>query len=148
MYEWFGCKCFCVLKEARRRHQVPWNWSYRALWGAMWVLWTEPGSSGKPLCHWTISLVLYFPYPSKSSSWIMRNTAGSVQSQSQLFSNLKTRGLAYQAPEAHITSHCVLDASSGIKGFNLCPVGFWVTLIFCCLYTLGEIPFACPSIMS
>lgn len=37
----------CALfMEARRGHRVFWNWSYRPLLDAMWVLGVEPGSSG------------------------------------------------------------------------------------------------------
>jgi hypothetical protein len=27
-----------------RRHQIPWNWSYRELWAPVWVLGNKPGS--------------------------------------------------------------------------------------------------------
>lgn len=33
--------CWCPL-EARKRHQIPWNWSGIWLWAATWVLRTEP----------------------------------------------------------------------------------------------------------
>ena len=38
--------------------QIPWNWSYRQVWTATWVLGIEPGSSGGAACvlnHWAIS---------------------------------------------------------------------------------------------
>ena len=39
-------------------HQISWNWSYRQVWAAIWVLGLEPGSSGRAasaLNHWAIS---------------------------------------------------------------------------------------------
>jgi hypothetical protein len=41
--------------EARSEGPVPWDWSYRALWAAMWVLEIEPRTSGRAsstLNHW------------------------------------------------------------------------------------------------
>ena len=35
----------CSVYEVRR-HQVPWNWSYRELGATMWVLGIKPQSSG------------------------------------------------------------------------------------------------------
>ena len=31
-----------VPMEVRGGHQIPWNWSYRWFWAAMWVLGIEP----------------------------------------------------------------------------------------------------------
>jgi hypothetical protein len=28
-------------------YQIPWNWSYRQVWGATWLLWMKPRSSGR-----------------------------------------------------------------------------------------------------
>jgi len=40
------------------RCQIPWDWSYRQLWAAMWLLGIEPGSSGgAALNHWAISSI-------------------------------------------------------------------------------------------
>lgn len=36
-----------VSVEVRRGQQNPWNWHYRWLWAAIWVLGTEPRSSGR-----------------------------------------------------------------------------------------------------
>lgn len=39
--------------------QVSWNWSYRWLWGSIWVLWTESRSSASAasaLSYWALSL--------------------------------------------------------------------------------------------
>jgi hypothetical protein len=41
-----GWTCVCIAHRARR-HQVPWNWTYRWLWTSMWVLGSEPPSSAK-----------------------------------------------------------------------------------------------------
>lgn len=49
--------------EVRRGHWVPRNWSYRQLWGAMWVLGTEPEASARAaraLDPWVVSPVFYF----------------------------------------------------------------------------------------
>lgn len=32
-------------EEARRGHQIPWDWSYRSLLLVMWVSGTDPGYS-------------------------------------------------------------------------------------------------------
>lgn len=48
---------FC-LHEGLWGSQVPWNWSYRPLWAAMWAPGVEPGSSGRTarvLNCWAIS---------------------------------------------------------------------------------------------
>jgi hypothetical protein len=39
------CACHVQKKdmESRRRHWIPWSWSYRQLWGLMWVLESNPG---------------------------------------------------------------------------------------------------------
>ena len=49
----FVCMCVCVLcpclvpLKVRRGCQIPWNWSYRQLWAASWVLGSEPRSSAR-----------------------------------------------------------------------------------------------------
>ena len=43
-----------VLLEVKRRHKIPWNWRYRWLWAAIWVLGIEPGSS------WRVTNDLYY----------------------------------------------------------------------------------------
>jgi hypothetical protein len=51
-----------VPAEGRGRHQLPWSWSYRWLWGVLWVLRIELRSSGilsAPNC-WAVSPVLPF----------------------------------------------------------------------------------------
>lgn len=43
------------------RDQIPWDWSYRLQWAAMWVLRLEPMSSGRiasPLDRWAFSPAL------------------------------------------------------------------------------------------
>ena len=50
--------------------QIPWNWTYRQVWAAMWVLGIEPGFSGRAvsvLNLWAIS-----PAPNGCSlrSWV------------------------------------------------------------------------------
>jgi len=50
--------CMSSVFGSRKRVFGPWNWSYRWLWISMWVLGTEPGSSGgtaSVLIHWAIS---------------------------------------------------------------------------------------------
>lgn len=42
------CCVHTVPTEARRGQQIPWNWSFRWLWTAMWVLEFEGDSSGPP----------------------------------------------------------------------------------------------------
>ena len=37
--------CLVIMKNTR--YQVPWRWSYRSLWAAMWVLETEPRCSAR-----------------------------------------------------------------------------------------------------
>lgn len=36
----YVCYVCLMLVEAKRRCHIPWNQSYRCLWGTMWVLWT------------------------------------------------------------------------------------------------------------
>jgi hypothetical protein len=54
--------CVCLMpREIRGGHQMPWNWSYRWLWAATWVLGTEPKSSAavaSEVNHWAISPAL------------------------------------------------------------------------------------------
>lgn len=51
--ECFACMHVCasctyfVPAEVRRRHWIPWTWSYRCLWTTMWVLRPEPRFSSK-----------------------------------------------------------------------------------------------------
>lgn len=48
-----------VAEEVRRRHQIPWAWSYKWLWATMWVLGTEPESFTREtsaLSSWARSL--------------------------------------------------------------------------------------------
>jgi hypothetical protein len=53
--------CQCPM-EARKDHQIPWNWSYRQLGAAaIWVLGVEPKFSGRTastLNHWVITPAL------------------------------------------------------------------------------------------
>jgi hypothetical protein len=59
----FACMNACTLcaylgpMEARRGHQMPWNWSYKWLWASMWVMQTKPGSSPRVASelNWAIS---------------------------------------------------------------------------------------------
>ena len=55
------CVCVClVLTEARKGYQISWNWSYRQVWAAIWVLGIEPKSSrkaGSALNIWDLSPV-------------------------------------------------------------------------------------------
>jgi hypothetical protein len=57
--EYFAsCMYVCMPSKIRRRHRIPWNWNYRWLWAAMWVLGTKPKSSaraGRALNHWAIT---------------------------------------------------------------------------------------------
>lgn len=52
MCEYTVCIHVCIMPvcivpmEARRGYHI-WNWSYRWLWDAVWVLGTKPGSSGQ-----------------------------------------------------------------------------------------------------
>jgi hypothetical protein len=39
---------YALHMELRRGHWILWNWSYRRLWAAMWVLGTKPQSSARP----------------------------------------------------------------------------------------------------
>ena len=63
VYGCFACmyvRLCLVHGEAWRGHQVPWNWSYRQLWAAMWVLGIEPRPfrrATNTLNCWTISPV-------------------------------------------------------------------------------------------
>lgn len=50
MYVCVPCLCL-VPVEARRGCQIHWNWSYRSLWAILYVLGTEPKSSGKASGH-------------------------------------------------------------------------------------------------
>lgn len=48
MYECLACVCMCtwlVPTEVRKRHQIPWKWSYRWWGAAVGVLGIEPGAS-------------------------------------------------------------------------------------------------------
>lgn len=53
MCGWFACMyvyvphTFQVPKEARRGHQLPWNWSSKGLWPIMWILGAELKSPGR-----------------------------------------------------------------------------------------------------
>lgn len=40
----FACCVHLLLREASRGRQMPWDWSYRGLWTAMWVLGINSGS--------------------------------------------------------------------------------------------------------
>jgi hypothetical protein len=42
-----ACHACLVPTEGRRRHQIPWNWSYRQLQAAMWVLRIESRCPGR-----------------------------------------------------------------------------------------------------
>lgn len=58
------CHMHAVLTEVRRQHWVPWKWSYRQVWVAMWVLRAKPRFSLRKtsaLAHWTISLTPKIP---------------------------------------------------------------------------------------
>lgn len=46
VYAWMPCLC-PLTTEARRVCWVPWNWGYRQLWAAMWLMRFKLGSSGK-----------------------------------------------------------------------------------------------------
>ena len=45
----YYCMCISVLPSCVSVWgcQIPWNWSYRQLWAAMWMLGIEPGSSDR-----------------------------------------------------------------------------------------------------
>ena len=67
VYGCFACIYVCapcvwlVSGKSKRRHQIPWYWSYRWLQDVPWVLGNEPGSSGRVAItptHWNLSLVL------------------------------------------------------------------------------------------
>lgn len=46
----YACKYVrYMLAEARRGHWIPWSWSYKWLWVAVWVLGRDPVSRASPL---------------------------------------------------------------------------------------------------
>ena len=50
--------CFLTACISVKGYRIPWNWSYRQLWAAMWMLGIEPWSSGRAasaLSCWAIS---------------------------------------------------------------------------------------------
>lgn len=68
------------------RCQVPWNWSCRQFWAAIWVMGIEPGSSGRAasaLNHWATSQP-HLPFSrvsfySPSYHWTCSNPASASQ---------------------------------------------------------------------
>ena len=58
--------CICpMLKEVRRGHRIPWNWSDGWLWTTIWVLGIELGPSTRvtgALNHWAISSALLLSF--------------------------------------------------------------------------------------
>lgn len=55
----YGCAPYAYSAHiSQKRGQIPWNWRYRWLWGTIWVLRAEPGSSAEAASafnHWPIS---------------------------------------------------------------------------------------------
>lgn len=68
MYDCFACMyvcASCMYLGGQRGHWMPWDWSYRQLWGTMWVLGFKPGSSGRAasaLSYGAIPLALKYSF--------------------------------------------------------------------------------------
>lgn len=53
-----GTTCMPRAQGGQRGHLIPWNWNYRLLWAATWVLGIDPQASARAAYvpnHWTIS---------------------------------------------------------------------------------------------
>ena len=57
-----------ILMATRRRHQISWNWSYRQLWAAMWVLGTEAGFSTRAVSALNPGVIVSAPLNPKVNS--------------------------------------------------------------------------------
>lgn len=62
VYTYDSILCACLVSmEVRRGHWIPWDFNYRQVWAAMWLLGIEPGSSERVasvLISWATSPVL------------------------------------------------------------------------------------------
>ena len=107
--------CNCVLPACMYmcRCQVSWNWSYRQLWAAMWVLGMEPGPSGRAasaLNHWAIS--------PEMSIWTTQEIDSPLRAASLHPTYWYT---AHSLSFAQTTLHFPLGASLGCVGYVEAP---------------------------
>lgn len=69
--------CACGARGGQRKLQTLWNWSYRWLWAALWLLGKEPRFSGRavraPNC-WTIITLAPHHFPNSTSYYGMYAT--------------------------------------------------------------------------
>lgn len=97
-----------VNTKARRGRKKPWNWSYRRLWAAIWVLGIDPGSSGKA----TSSLLSHLFSPQQ---YILKNGKEEQEEEEE-----EKKGIIQEKTEPRICASRMLGSLS-VRESIPCP---------------------------